>query len=201
MAAAEARTNLMQAQCRRDRPAVPTSLVINESGSQASAMLGHTEISLVLDDTCNVARHNPRPGAFSTQSVPNASPAQYQYEELRNEDDIRLLRFRKRRAGGIASSLHRFQLSSPDRPVYRALSYTWDIEQARFELEMPQGSVLRVRKNLWDALVSMGDTATEAWVWCDAVCINQSSDIERNHQVKLMADIYRNANIVEAWLG
>jgi hypothetical protein len=35
----------------------------------------------------------------------------------------------------------------------------------------------------------------------DRVCINQSNVTERNHQVSIMADIYRSAEGVYAWLG
>jgi hypothetical protein len=65
---------------------------------------------------------------------------------------------------------------------------------------MPQGSVFKVRKNLRNALRSLRDAKSDCYVWIDAVCINQSSNAERNHQVKLMAAIYGNANVVVVWL-
>ena len=37
--------------------------------------------------------------------------------------------------------------------------------------------------------------------WIDAVCINQADTSERNHQVRLMRDIYSQAEEVIAWLG
>jgi len=38
-------------------------------------------------------------------------------------------------------------------------------------------------------------------MWIDAVCINQRSMEERNHQVSQMGAIYRNAFQVVVWLG
>ena len=35
----------------------------------------------------------------------------------------------------------------------------------------------------------------------DALCINQDSVTERNHQVQQMGDIYSDATLVHAWLG
>jgi Tetratricopeptide repeat/Heterokaryon incompatibility protein (HET) len=39
------------------------------------------------------------------------------------------------------------------------------------------------------------------YFWIDAICINQESPIERNHQVRLMTDIYRGAETVVVSLG
>jgi len=38
-------------------------------------------------------------------------------------------------------------------------------------------------------------------MWIDAICINQPSDVERNHQVALMGKIYSSVAIVLIWLG
>lgn len=39
------------------------------------------------------------------------------------------------------------------------------------------------------------------WLWVDQICVNQSVIQERNHQVQMMADIYKKANYVYVWLG
>ncbi|KAF2023231.1 HET-domain-containing protein, partial [Setomelanomma holmii] len=38
-------------------------------------------------------------------------------------------------------------------------------------------------------------------IWVDRICINQSDDDERSHQVGLMGLIYRRARTVFIWLG
>ena len=39
------------------------------------------------------------------------------------------------------------------------------------------------------------------WLWVDQICIDQSSNKERNHQVAMMGDIYRRATETYMWLG
>jgi hypothetical protein len=39
------------------------------------------------------------------------------------------------------------------------------------------------------------------FIWIDQLCINQTDILERNSQVKLMAQIYKQAQYVPAWLG
>lgn len=38
-------------------------------------------------------------------------------------------------------------------------------------------------------------------LWIDSICINQEDVVERSQQVQIMNRVYRNANIVHAWLG
>lgn len=38
-------------------------------------------------------------------------------------------------------------------------------------------------------------------LWIDSICINQEDVEERNSQVKIMGDIYKNASTVVIWLG
>ncbi len=38
-------------------------------------------------------------------------------------------------------------------------------------------------------------------IWIDAICIDQSNDEERGHQVRLMRKIYEAAQCVSIWLG
>ncbi|KAK0640583.1 hypothetical protein B0T16DRAFT_393022 [Cercophora newfieldiana] len=39
------------------------------------------------------------------------------------------------------------------------------------------------------------------WIWIDQICINQQDDAEKNTQISLMGNIYRNAEIVTIWAG
>jgi hypothetical protein len=38
-------------------------------------------------------------------------------------------------------------------------------------------------------------------MWTDAICIDQTSVVDKNQQVPLMGDIYRKAHEVVIWLG
>ena len=55
--------------------------------------------------------------------------------------------------------------------------------------------------NLEAALRYLRDVSVEKVIWIDAICIDQSSIEERNSQVLLMRHIYRNATLVQVWLG
>lgn len=55
--------------------------------------------------------------------------------------------------------------------------------------------------NLEAALRYLRDASVEKVVWIDAICIDQSSIEEHNSQVLLMRHIYRNATLMQAWLG
>lgn len=56
---------------------------------------------------------------------------------------------------------------------------------------------MREDNGLWHPRVENGDQ----YVWIDQVCINQTSNLERNHQVQVMSRIYSQAHYVLAWLG
>jgi hypothetical protein len=58
-----------------------------------------------------------------------------------------------------------------------------------------------VRENLWNALRRFQSGNLELVIWIDAICINQTSDIERNHQVANMKMVYEQATEVVVWLG
>lgn len=89
---------------------------------------------------------------------------------------------------------------------------------------------VKVSRNLWVALwhfryiaqsyfenpnahdLKLGDwqrlVGTEKWLvhlhtslWVDALCINQTDDEERAHQVSIMGEVYKRAECVHAWLG
>ncbi|KAF7533829.1 hypothetical protein G7054_g6745 [Neopestalotiopsis clavispora] len=88
---------------------------------------------------------------------------------------------------------------------YTALSYTWG---PPFE-GAPSGhrsitlcdASFHVTENLFQALAHLRNTETSLLLWVDAICIDQNDNLERNHQVARMANIYRSADQVYAWLG
>ena len=84
--------------------------------------------------------------------------------------------------------------------VYSALSYTWGETLERRWIRL-DGKPYHVQPNLREALKAIREKNTPLLIWIDAICINQLDLAERNHQVSLMGDIYRNANCVLVWLG
>ena len=117
-----------------------------------------------------------------------------------HQDGLRLLR-------PLPIQKHRlsFEMSSfrkTDVPRYTAVSYTWG-EDAATECIYINGQPFPVRPNLLSCLYHLGQNRTVAWthLWVDALCIDQTNNVERAAQVRRMDTIYRNAFCVSVWLG
>ena len=110
---------------------------------------------------------------------------------------FRVVEVRKARSSsGLLSLLisHR----SLDDTVYIALSYTWGPAEPNHPVEI-NGQLFLIRQNLMDFLIHAD--VTDEILWIDALCIDQCNDAERNHQVRLMGNIYSSAKQVLVWLG
>lgn len=90
-------------------------------------------------------------------------------------------------------------------PEYEALSYTWGSKDESANMKL-NGQWFPVTPNLLAALqqlrLSQGKNGeSKRKLWIDAICINQSDNIEKSQQVMRMKDIYANASQVLIWLG
>lgn len=83
---------------------------------------------------------------------------------------------------------------------YEALSYVWGSGESTKIIEINDFE-LAIRTNLWEALRYLAPARGTRVLWIDAICINQESDAERNHQVAQMGRIYSSAKTVVVWLG
>ncbi|KAM0324733.1 hypothetical protein ACHAPQ_008231 [Fusarium lateritium] len=92
---------------------------------------------------------------------------------------------------------------------YNALSYTWgtprinmaDEEQGTKKSIVMNDQILDVQPNLYDALLELLVACEGIPIWIDALCINQSDELERSAQVSVMNQIYGKAKRVIVWLG
>ncbi|GAB1316125.1 hypothetical protein MFIFM68171_06335 [Madurella fahalii] len=84
-------------------------------------------------------------------------------------------------------------------PQYTALSYVWGDASDTCPIRI-DGKSLPITRSLAGALQHLAKTPG-LLVWADAVCINQKDDIEKSHQVNMMATIYSKATKVTVWLG
>ncbi|RMZ74446.1 heterokaryon incompatibility -domain-containing [Pyrenophora seminiperda CCB06] len=98
-----------------------------------------------------------------------------------------------------------------DKPLYIALSYTWDKDGVEKYVEI-DGTSFIVGASLWNFLQQYRkrdfiktccekEPQKSVPLWIDAICIDQSNIPERNHQVSLMRDVYTGAQSVIVWLG
>jgi hypothetical protein len=86
-----------------------------------------------------------------------------------------------------------------DDPVFEAVSYTWateDGDDSLSEVIHCLNNVIPVTPNCHAALRRFRETGRQRILWLDAICIDQSNVLERNHQVGLMDEIYSRATVV-----
>lgn len=91
-------------------------------------------------------------------------------------------------------------ISLYEEPSFEALSYTWGDNNHHKGIKL-HGQEYPVTHNLYSALLHLRDPLDIRTLWIDAICIDQSNVLERNHQVGLMKDIYSLASSVQIWLG
>jgi hypothetical protein len=87
---------------------------------------------------------------------------------------------------------------------YEALSYVWGSPTGTIPIICNNKEHL-VTPNLYDALRCLRRPFSPRVLWIDAICIDQraddSSTRERNSQVQMMGEIFREARRVVVWLG
>lgn len=88
---------------------------------------------------------------------------------------------------------------------YTALSYRWTPARSGKRILFNQ-RVIEIGQNLFDFLVAYltqawGKTRRERMLWIDQICIDQANIEERNSQVSVMNQIYKQAGRVFVWLG
>lgn len=114
-------------------------------------------------------------------------------------------------------------------PTYSCLSYTWGVRSKDMTIHLNE-KPFQIRRNLWQYLAEVrtqianhGElrrpdverythserlgflanplTNCNLFLWIDALCIDQTNDTEKGHQVQWMGEIYANADMVMIWLG
>ncbi|PWY86557.1 HET-domain-containing protein [Aspergillus sclerotioniger CBS 115572] len=133
------------------------------------------------------------------------STSQYTYHPLPPDSNaIRVLRLlpSKDKAAPIECELVEYLLPESESGIhpYEALSYVWGAGSKPQSIFI-NGHTLQVTGNLHAALLHLRDHGLERILWVDAVCINQSDEKEKSHQVPLMGAIYGQAGNVIVWLG
>ncbi|KAJ8111995.1 hypothetical protein OPT61_g5531 [Boeremia exigua] len=139
---------------------------------------------------------------FETPSDENPKQQQeYLYTDLRCLEHGRTIRMVILQPGDYCDPIQcSLVLSGLQHADYEAVSYTWATEDGddhrsqRIEVD---NSLLFVTKNCEATLRRLRERKIRRF-WMDALCINQANTSERNHQVGLMDDIYREANCVHA---
>ena len=123
----------------------------------------------------------------------------YEYEALGTEWNIRLLEVLPgKEEEPIQCSLTRAVLNTNSK--YVALSYAWgDAKDCR--LISINNHELSVTTNLYSAIRRIRSIGDRRRLWTDAICINQEDRQEKEFQVSMMGQIYKQAQVVIADIG
>jgi len=123
----------------------------------------------------------------------------YTYTPLEDQGDIRLLTLYKgAKDDPLLCTLAKGNLQR--KPHYEALSYCWGSPHDVQPLQLDSLSI-NIHANLQSALWHLRLQREDRVLWVDALCINQNDIVERNHQVRLMGNIYTSARKTLVWLG
>ena len=127
------------------------------------------------------------------------------YEQLRLVDGefrFLILHPARHKAEDIRCSLVNgvLELKTSSRCGYEALSYTWG-DTTEWRTIFVNDAPFPVTPNLFVALKYLRRPESSRKLWIDAICIDQTSLLEKTHQVGLMKDIYKGASRVLVWLG
>lgn len=139
------------------------------------------------------------------QNAEDSGDAQALYHDLaldRNNREIRVLDLPPGRFGAaLRAELRIVSLDERPTPRYEALSYTWGVAAKGRFVVLHDSVKLPITDNLYDALQRLRRRRTMRTLWVDAICINQTDNAEKGHQVRFMGEIYRRAGHVAIWLG
>jgi Heterokaryon incompatibility protein (HET) len=103
--------------------------------------------------------------------------------------------------GTIHATMNTYNFA--DAPQYKALSYTWGGQDGLSKIKL-NNTLFPVTPNLLAALEQLRlnqSKKDKSKFWIDAICIDQSDNMEKSHQVMRMKDIYANAVEVIIWIG
>lgn len=81
-----------------------------------------------------------------------------------------------------------------DHPEFNALSYCWDAPEFTSTIHL-EGSNVKVTGNCAWALQQLRSTEKDTIHWVDSICIDQSGQEEKVHQVQQMQEIYTQAEV------
>lgn len=123
----------------------------------------------------------------------------FEYEELLSDDHIRIIELLPGAKGDTIQCNLTLELRQDTENTYDAISYVWGNPNDTVEI-ICCDRILSITTSLGDALRTIRSKASRR-LWADAICINQKSSKEKNHQVKQIGQVYENARQVLAWLG
>ncbi|KAF2667666.1 HET-domain-containing protein [Microthyrium microscopicum] len=133
-------------------------------------------------------------------------PGMFKHQALDlNKRQIRLIKIipvSSNQQGASSEAIHcSIQTFDMDTELtYTALSYVWGPPEPCDGILL-NGVEFIVRSNLYGFLLQARSLGLKEYFWIDQLSIDQADLGERNHQVAMMANIYRGATRTICWLG
>jgi hypothetical protein len=119
----------------------------------------------------------------------------------RPSDQTRVLRLLPGPPGStIRAQLLTLDFDTTRSTHYEAVSYVWGRFTGTKDIEIG-GHICIVPASSEDVLQAVRYRDTERLIWIDAICINQTDQTEKQHQVAIMGKIYQEAERTVFWLG
>ncbi|KAL2060295.1 hypothetical protein VTL71DRAFT_9690 [Oculimacula yallundae] len=136
------------------------------------------------------------------ESGTESSFTPYYHTPFEDETSIRLLHLQP---GDFEDDIHIELGVTPlsDPQVYETLSYVWGPKPHQTPVHC-DGKEILVSRNCIAALRRLREMQSDQKIkvlWIDAICIDQTSLTEREHQVKLMDEVYSKSQRTWIWLG
>jgi len=140
--------------------------------------------------------------SVDTSDLVHPDVQRYIHKALQTPDTIRVLEL----LPGSSESALSCRILEIDRThsdiEFEAISYAWGSHiPACYLHDAKSNSLVHITESLYLALKAMRYRDRSRILWADAVCINQSDNDEKSHQVKNMGSIYTTARRVMVWLG
>lgn len=162
-----------------------------------------TNRSIILSgDTGVERRRSPRLHRLPRPSASAAGLSQYRWIPLdKHRKEIRLLDL----DAGIGHAFLRGRLrhaflESLSKPEYETISYAWG-NTALVDNCLVGDKCIHIPASAGAALRCMRSATRTRTFWIDCICIDQSNDLEKGHQVGLIADIFQNSQRTLSHLG
>ena len=123
----------------------------------------------------------------------------FRYEQSLQGREIRLIQLTSAERGADINCSLVYKKLDTDT-AYNTLSYVWG-DQSEKRRVICNGMACMITVNLFHALTHIRSTRAEVLLWADALCIDQNNEAEKTRQVRMMGDIFRQAQLVVVWLG
>jgi hypothetical protein len=148
----------------------------------------------------DLLQYSPRQITRSSDMT-DAIERQFEYEPLKYQDSIRLIKLSPGQRG-TPLSCKLLEVQKNKNTAYEAVSYAWGAPLfCKCILDLDSNANILITENLFDGLHALRLEDRSRTLWVDAMCIDQTNLAEKIIQIAQMGAIYRDAIRVLVWLG